>query len=180
MYLCMDFFAVILPGVTLVLVIGLAVLAFRYLSLTREMEGRARQMFDEWKNSALEHDVSIRADILNREWVLEREKASRAEAVKQSGATIRGNITQHLLPYFPDFPWNPRDTRFIGTPVDLIVFSGLSEEKELGSIVFVEVKSGKTGTLSESQKKVKRYLENGGKVSFARIHTCDSSDTPIL
>jgi predicted Holliday junction resolvase-like endonuclease len=136
-------------------------------------------LFEEWKVSSLESEAAGRADILNREWVIGREKASRAEAVKQSGATIRGNITQHLVPYFPDFPWSPRDTRFIGTPVDLIVFSGLSEEKELEDIIFVEVKSGKTGALSESQKKVKRYLESGGRVTFSQIHTGQLTDTPI-
>lgn len=99
--------------------------------------------------------------------------------MKQSGATIRGNVTQHLVPYFPDFPWNPRDTRFIGTPIDLIIFSGLSEGNELDSIIFVEVKSGKTGALSESQKKVKRYLEKGGRVSFSHIHTGTRTDTPL-
>ncbi|MCU0631050.1 MAG: Holliday junction resolvase, partial [Methanoregulaceae archaeon] len=142
-------------------------------------ESRARQLFEDWKVSSLESEAAGRADILNREWVIGREKASRAEAVKQSGATIRGNITQHLVPYFPDFPWSPRDTRFIGTPVDLIVFSGLSEEKELEDIIFVEVKSGKTGALSESQKKVKRYLESGGRVTFSQIHTGQLTDTPI-
>jgi predicted Holliday junction resolvase-like endonuclease len=175
----MDHTTIILIVATLALGFGFAILALRYVSLASSTEFRARQMFEEWKSSALERDVSSRADILNREWIIEREKAARADAVKQSGATIRGNVTQHLLPYFPDFPWNPRDTRFIGTPIDLIVFSGLSEEKELNSIVFVEVKSGKIGTLSESQKKVKRYLETGGNVTFHLIHTGDQTDTPI-
>jgi predicted Holliday junction resolvase-like endonuclease len=169
----MDYITVVLLVVTLVLIIVLAIFAIRYVSLASGTECRARQMFEEWKNTAMEHEVSSRADILNREWVLEREKISRADAVKQSSATIRGNITQHMLPYFPDFPWNPREARFIGTPIDLIVFSGLSEEKEIDGIIFVEVKSGKTGALSGSQKKVKRYLENGGRVTFAMIHAGD-------
>jgi predicted Holliday junction resolvase-like endonuclease len=175
----MDIITAALLIVILVLASGLVILAFRYTSLSCGSESRARQMFEDWKRSNLEQEAMNRADILNREWVIEREKASRAEAVKQSGATIRGNITQHLVPYFPDFPWNPRDARFIGTPIDLIIFSGLSEEKELDGIIFVEVKSGKTGALSETQKKVKRYLENGGCVTFSRINTSTPTDTPI-
>ncbi len=175
----MDSITAVLLIASLVLGAGLVVIAFRYASLAGGTESRARQMFEEWKSSTLEHEAASRADLINREWVLDREKASRAEAVKQSGATIRGNVTQHLLPYFPDFPWNPRDTRFIGTPIDLIVFSGLSEDKELDGIIFVEVKSGKTGALSESQKKVKRYLENGGRITFSQIHTGNLTDTPI-
>lgn len=175
----MDSITSVLLIMTLVLGAGLVVLAFRYVSLAGGTETRARQMFEEWKGCTLEHEATSRADVLNREWVLEREKVSRAEAVKQSGATIRGNVTQHLAPYFPDFPWNPRDTRFIGTPIDLVVFSGLSDEKDLGDIIFVEIKSGKTGALSESQKKVKRYLENGGRITFSQIHTGTRTDTPI-
>ena len=175
----MDPITAVLLIATLVLGAGLVFLAFRYALLAGGTESRAKQMFEEWKNRALEREVASRADVLNREWILEREKASRADAVKQSGATIRGNVTQHLVPYFPDFPWNPRDTRFIGTPIDLIIFSGLSEEKELGGIIFVEVKSGKTGSLSESQKKVKRYLENGGRVTFSQIHTATRTDALI-
>jgi len=175
----MDVITAVLLIATLVLGTGLVILAFRYASLASGTESRARRIFEEWRATALESEVAGRADMLNREWVIEREKSSRAEAVKQSSATIRGNVTQHLVPYFPDFPWNPRDTRFIGTPVDLIIFSGLSDEKELDGIIFVEVKSGKTGALSESQKKVKRYLENGGRVTFSQIHTGSRTDTPI-
>lgn len=175
----MDPVILLLLAVVLILGVSLVVIAFRYVSLARGAESRARVMFEEWKLISLEREAASRADVLNREWVLEREKVSRAEAVKQSGATIRGNITQHLVPFFPDFPWNPRDARFIGTPVDLIVFSGLSDENELEGIIFVEVKSGKTGALSGKQKKIRRYLENGGRVTFSQIHTACHADTPI-
>lgn len=175
----MDPVTAVLLIISLALGAGLVILAFRYASLAGGTESRAREMFEQWKTTTLENEASSRADVLNREWVLGREKASRAEAVKQSGATIRGNVTQNLVPYFPDFPWNPRDTRFIGTPIDLIIFSGLSEGEELDGIIFVEVKSGKTGTLSENQKKVKRYLERGERVTFSQIHTVPGTDTPI-
>ena len=53
------------------------------------------RVFSEGKTTILDNFGNI-ADILNREWVLEREKESRADAVKQSSATIRGNITQQV------------------------------------------------------------------------------------
>ena len=57
---------------TLVLGAGLVVLAFRYVSLAGGTETRARQMFEEWKGCTLEHEATSRADVLNREWVLEQ------------------------------------------------------------------------------------------------------------
>ena len=57
------------------------------------------------------------------------------------------------------FKFNPRDTRFIGSPIDLIVFDGLEEKKELITIHFIEVKTGKS-VLSPVQKKIKDAIEN--------------------
>jgi predicted Holliday junction resolvase-like endonuclease len=175
----MDLVTIFLVIVTVFLGVAFIIFIFRYIALVRTVETLAKEQFDLWRDSELEKSAREHAEILNREWIINREKSTRAEAVKQSGATIRGNITQHLIPYFPDFAWNPRDVRFLGTPVDLVVFSGLSEKDELDSIVFIEVKTGKTGSLSESQKKVKRYLEQGGKVTFEQVHTGTHTDAPL-
>ena len=57
----------------------------------------------------------------------------------------------------PEFKYNPKDARFIGSPVDLIVFDGL-DEGDLRRIVFVEVKSGKS-TLSKREKLIRDAIE---------------------
>ncbi|MEK6836955.1 MAG: Holliday junction resolvase-like protein, partial [Nanoarchaeota archaeon] len=61
-------------------------------------------------------------------------------------------------PYLPDFPFNPSECKFIGKPVDFIVFHGL-DEKNVTGVSFVEVKSGKS-RLSETEKSVKSVIEN--------------------
>jgi len=71
---------------------------------------------------------------------------------------VRGKVTEHLLPFFPGFPYNPRDVRFLGSPVDFVVFSGLSEGG-LEEIVFVEVKSGKSVSLSTRERMVRDCVE---------------------
>ncbi len=53
----MDYTTIILVVVTLILGFGFAILALRYVSLAGSTEFRARQMFEEWKSSALERDV---------------------------------------------------------------------------------------------------------------------------
>ncbi|WP_255680018.1 Holliday junction resolvase-like protein [Methanosarcina sp. DH2] len=87
---------------------------------------------------------------------------------EKSEAIIRGKVTEHLIPYFPDFEYNPKDARFLGTPVDFIIFDGLSEG-EMNRVVFAEVKSVKTGALSQREKLVKECI-NRGKVSYEIIH----------
>jgi predicted Holliday junction resolvase-like endonuclease len=45
------------------------------------------------------------------------------------------------VPYWPQFPFVARDARFLGSPVDFVVFDGLSESA-VRRVVFVEVKTG--------------------------------------
>jgi predicted Holliday junction resolvase-like endonuclease len=87
---------------------------------------------------------------------------------EKSEAVIRGKVTEHLIPYFPDFEYNPKDARFLGTPVDFIIFDGLSEG-EMNRVVFEEVKSVKTGALSQREKLVEECISRG-KVSYKIIH----------
>lgn len=87
-------------------------------------------------------------------------KKLRKDAVKRSKAVINGQVTEQIAPFLPDFPANPSDARFIGKPVDFIVFSGLSENEKIDEILFVEVKTGKS-LLSEREKEVKKAIEKG-------------------
>lgn len=82
----------------------------------------------------------------------------RKDAVKRSKAVINGQVAEQIAPFLPDFPANPSDARFIGKPVDFIVFSGLSENEKIDEILFVEVKTGKS-LLSEREKEVKKAIE---------------------
>ena len=85
-------------------------------------------------------------------------KKLRKDAVKRSKAVINGQVAEQIAPFLPDFPANPSDARFIGKPVDFIVFSGLSENERIDEILFVEVKTGKS-LLSEREKEVKKAIE---------------------
>src|SRR2546425_10945225 len=89
-----------------------------------------------------------------RGWVQREESRIRGDAIKKSEAVIRGKVTEHLIPYFPEFKFNPKDVRFIGTPVDLIVFDGLSEG-EVKQVLFIEVKTGRDSSTSPREKLVK-------------------------
>jgi predicted Holliday junction resolvase-like endonuclease len=87
----------------------------------------------------------------------------RQEAAAKSRSVLRGLFSEQLAPYLPDFPYSPTEARFIGKPVDFIVFEGM-DEKKINSIKFVEVKSGKA-QLSTQEKELKKAIE-AKKVSF--------------
>ena len=175
-----------ISGLAVLLAVALIYLLWRYFKLDREyselkgeVEGRAREIFEGWRATELERvredaakEVEIRADekakVLFQEWKQREEEELRRDAIKRSEAVIRGRITEHLMPFFPDFKYNPKDARFIGNPVDLIVFDGLSEG-EVKKIVFVEVKTGRNPSLSERERKVRDCVRNR-EVSYEVIH----------
>jgi predicted Holliday junction resolvase-like endonuclease len=86
-------------------------------------------------------------------WKLRYTGAVRADAVQRSLAVTAGKVYEQLVPYLPGFGFNPKDARFLGSPVDLVVFDGLSEGT-VRRIVFVEVKTA-GGDLSTRERRVR-------------------------
>ncbi|MBI2558911.1 DUF4358 domain-containing protein [Candidatus Woesearchaeota archaeon] len=82
----------------------------------------------------------------------------REDAIKHSRAVLSGQFSEQIAPYLPDFPFNPTEARFIGKPIDFVVFKGM-DEKKIGEIVFVEVKSGQS-QLSKVEKTLREAIQN--------------------
>src|SRR5688572_1513085 len=86
-------------------------------------------------------------------------KAERADAINRSRAVTMGSFTQHIVPYLPEFEFDPRDVRFLGSPIDFVVFDGLCQG-EVKRIVLVEVKTG-SATLSARERSVREAARAG-------------------
>ena len=92
-------------------------------------------------------------------WRHEKIPEIREEAISKSRQILTGQFSEQLAPYFPDFPYSPTEVRFIGKPIDFIVFKGM-DDKEINEVVFVEVKSGKS-RINKHERNLKRAIENG-------------------
>jgi len=79
------------------------------------------------------------------------------ETLKRSSATLKGQIGERFAPFVPGFGYEPASARFLGSPVDYVVFDGISEG-EIRGIVFIEVKTGSL-PLTPFQKQIKRAIE---------------------
>jgi predicted Holliday junction resolvase-like endonuclease len=88
----------------------------------------------------------------------------REDAIKRSRAVLAGQAAEQLAPWLEDFPWDPTEARFIGKPVDFIVFRG-SSRGEIEELVFVEVKTGGSG-LSRVERSLRDAVREG-RVSWA-------------
>ena len=93
-------------------------------------------------------------------------KSVRQDAVRQSQAVISGKVYEQLIPYLPNFPFNPKDVRFLGAPVDLVVFEGL-DRGLVERVVFVEIKTG-LSSLTPRERQVRDAVK-GGRVDWLEL-----------
>jgi predicted Holliday junction resolvase-like endonuclease len=134
---------------TIVVAILLIVLSNYIIRLVYERRFRV------WRDDAILH------------WQAEIEQA-RKSAVEQSRAVLGGKFTEQMVPFFPDFKYDPTEVRFIGSPVDMIVFPGLARG-DPQEVVILEVKTGKSAQLTPPQKKIRELIENG-MVRWDEVH----------
>ena len=81
----------------------------------------------------------------------------RKDAIMKSRAVLGGHFTENLAPYLPNFPFLPTECRFVGKPIDFLVFKGM-DGKDINEVVFVEVKSGKS-RINGHERKLKEAIE---------------------
>lgn len=97
-------------------------------------------------------------------------KDARNRSLDGSRAVIKGKIAEQLAPVLPDFKYSPSDARFIGDPIDYIVFNGYTDIKDNGGddenleIIILDVKTGQAN-LSSFQQAIASAV-NAGRVRF--------------
>ena len=98
---------------------------------------------------------------------------ARKRSVNTSRAVLKGKMAEQFAPLFPEFQYLPSDAKFLGDPVDYVVFSGYSEfreglisEDEL-EVVFIDIKSGQA-RLTKGQQAIAQAIK-AGRVRFETI-----------
>jgi predicted Holliday junction resolvase-like endonuclease len=126
------------------------------------LERNARQRVQEILKSKTEVQGLIRA-------------ASR-DAVKRSRATLLGRLLERVAPCFRKFAYDPRDMRSICDPFDYVLFDGLTVERQVKEIVFIEVKCGR-GRLSSIQRGVVQCVDQ--QKIHSEVWEIGDPDVPI-
>ena len=159
--------------VILPVVVGILVgMAFAYLYFRAKVESTARRLGEEvgqrvfeQRRGELERSFEEKYKALLEQWKAESEKAIREDALARSRAVLKGRVAEQLAPFFKEFRYDPSDARFIGDPVDYVVFDGYTKVKEGVedrpiTIVLVEVKTGEA-TLTHTQRRIREGVEKG-------------------
>ncbi len=137
-----------------------------------ELENRAEELGyteDELsrRELRLDKDAHIRVqDILRNKTELQAMiRNERKAAVTTSRATLLGKLLERLAPCLPTFSkYDPRDMRCICDPFDYVLFDGLTVQRHVKQIAFIEVKCDRS-RLSSVQRSVLEAVENH------KIHT---------
>ncbi|MFP4116073.1 MAG: Holliday junction resolvase-like protein [Candidatus Aenigmatarchaeota archaeon] len=91
----------------------------------------------------------------------EREEEIRGDALERSRATLKGKISEHLAPFLDEFGYKASDARFLGSPVDYVIFDGYSDSAEDIKVILADVKTGEGSDLNHDQRKIKEAVEEG-------------------
>lgn len=136
------------------------IFAVLYLIARFDIERAARRRYEQWRASDLQRVVEEQRQVARREaqaeleqWRNRNESAIRQDAIERSRSVIVGKVTEHVTPWIPAFPYNPKDARFIGSPIDMIVFDGCDED-DVRRIIFLEIKTN-ASALTARQRQIR-------------------------
>ncbi|MFW9799349.1 MAG: Holliday junction resolvase-like protein [Candidatus Thorarchaeota archaeon] len=113
----------------------------------------------------LRHRIAL-VDAEFRQLWAEQEGDIRKDAAQRSRYVLKGKIAEHMVPLLRDiFRYNPSDARFIGAPIDYLIFDGYTAVKDGDSeapitVILADVKTG-DARLNRTERKIKEAVEAG-------------------
>ena len=160
----------------LYLIIGLLIgAALVYFLLTHSQESNRRawqeQVREAYQAKIAAEQVRVAQTYEEKLHALEMERAdaikqARKDSTDQSRAVLKGKMAEQIAPLLPGFNYWPADARFLGDPIDYVVFNGYSEMKDNNTdgddleVVILDIKKGRAG-LTRGQRQIARAVEEG-------------------
>jgi predicted Holliday junction resolvase-like endonuclease len=94
-------------------------------------------------------------------------------SVNTSRAVLKGKMAEQFAPILPEFQYLPSDAKFLGDPVDYVVFNGYTDlrdgqgKAEDVEIVLIDIKSG-GARLTKGQQAIAQAIQQG-RIRFETI-----------
>jgi predicted Holliday junction resolvase-like endonuclease len=182
----------ILGGVSALLLIVLIIVIVYYSRKVSQLNKKitevqlnsqqmAQQMFNNWVDQhsqqlqkQLEQSIKQQYEAQLEIWKQQNEQTISKDAIARSVNTLLGRMGEEFAPLFlaDKCRVNPKNFRHLGSPVDYIAFKGLSDDNVDPEVIFIEVKSGKSSSLTERERKVRDAMRNG-KVRYEVVSLND-------
>lgn len=103
------------------------------------------------------------------------------KSLNTSRATIKGKVAEQFAPLLPEFEYLPSDAKFLGDPVDYVIFNGYTDWRDGNlsadaiEIVLMDIKSGQA-RLSKGQQAIQQAIAQG-RIRFETLRI-DVDDKP--
>ena len=99
--------------------------------------------------------------------------AAQKRSVNTSRAVLKGKMAEQLAPILPQFQYLPSDAKFLGDPVDYVVFDGYTDFRDGDGnaedieVVLIDIKSG-GARLTKGQVAIAQAIRDG-RVRFETV-----------
>ena len=99
--------------------------------------------------------------------------SAQKRSVNTSRAVLKGKMAEQLAPIMPEFQYLPSDAKFLGDPVDYVVFDGYTDLRdgegraEDIEVVLIDIKSG-GARLTKGQQAIAQAIAQG-RVRFETV-----------
>lgn len=143
-----------------ILSVVLAILLFYVTKLHKQITQQHNLVIE--LNNSNNRDKITHSDELRqlREWANSQIALARNDSRKRSRHAIEGELRETFYPYTQWWQYdNQSDARFIGAPIDFIVFNGLATGN-LKEIIFIEI-GKETKQLNPHEKQVRDTIQQG-------------------
>ena len=115
-------------------------------------------------------------ELEHKQALLDAQKRS----VNTSRAVLKGKMAEQFAPILPEFQYLPSDAKFLGDPVDYVVFDGYTDFRDGDGtaddieVILLDIKSG-GARLSKGQEAIQQAIQQG-RVRFetVRIDVADA------
>ncbi|MFW2003569.1 Holliday junction resolvase-like protein [Acinetobacter ursingii] len=130
------------------------------LILSNTRNGRIRAEYEQYISELeLEHQQAL--------------AQAQKRSVNTSRAVLKGKMAEQLAPIMPEFRYLPSDAKFLGDPVDYVVFDGYTDFRdgegraEDIEVILMDIKSG-GARLTKGQLAIAQAIQEG-RVRFETL-----------
>ncbi len=108
-------------------------------------------------------------ELEHKQALLDAQKRS----VNTSCAVLKGKMAEQFAPILPEFQYLPSDAKFLGDPVDYVVFDGYTDFRDGDGtaedieVILLDIKSG-GARLSKGQQAIAQAV-NEGRIRFETL-----------
>ncbi|MPW44178.1 endonuclease [Acinetobacter guerrae] len=130
------------------------------LILSNTRNGRIRAEYEQYIGELeLEHQQAL--------------AQAQKRSVNTSRAVLKGKMAEQFAPILPEFRYLPSDAKFLGDPVDYVVFDGYTDfrdgegQAEDIEVILMDIKSG-GARLTKGQQAIAQAVQDG-RVRFETL-----------